>query len=415
MVEVSVEGQLTKPMWHRLWLAQTVSSLGSQVTQFALPLLAATSLSATPMDMSLLNIAGNVPTLAMIPVGAWIDRTSRKRMLVMSDIGQALLLGLIPAAALLGVLNIPMLLVVCLLAGVFSMIARVAGPAFVASSAQKHELEHVNRTGATLESLSSVGGKALAGVLVALLTAPITIIFDCLTFLFSAIVTSTLPEQPRADVAQDAGRPLRGSIGEGIRFILKTRVIWVLTLYGGINNVFFAARESQRLLFMVRDLSMDSVAVALVSTASALGLVAGAALASAVRRQLGFVPSFVVGILVFNLGQVPLPFVAGSPLVVIAVLSLFQFASMAGTTLAWILAMTVRMAVTPNHLLGRVNATARFATWSPLLLGAALGGWLASAFDVRGALYVALVGSALSLVVLLLITPARYAQTTGAP
>src|SRR5689334_4530885 len=111
----------------KLWLGQTVSMAGSSITTVALPLVAVLTLQASPLQMGLLSALTVLPHLVFgLPAGLIVDRMSLRRLLVVADVGRAVLLGSIPAAAAAGVLGIGQLYVVAVVAGVFALLADTA-------------------------------------------------------------------------------------------------------------------------------------------------------------------------------------------------------------------------------------------------------------------------------------------------
>ncbi len=188
VIRPSFGGLWRHPDFVRLWAAQTVSGFGSQVTVLALPLSAVLSLDASPGQMGLLVAASSAPNLLIgLFVGVWADRVRRRPLMIAADTGRAALLLAIPAAWLLDPLSIELLYAVALLAGIGDVVFGVAHVSFLPSLVGGERLVEANGKLQASTSLAQVAGPALGGALVGLLTAPVAIFLDALSYLVSAL------------------------------------------------------------------------------------------------------------------------------------------------------------------------------------------------------------------------------------
>src|SRR5947209_3920507 len=206
----------------KLWLGRTVSNFGSGITGIALPLTAVLVLGATPTQMGILGALDGISVLVIgLLAGIWVDRVRRRPLLIATDLGRAFILGTIPLAALLGVLRIGQLYVVAALAGMLTVIFNVASPAFLPSLIPQGSLVEGNSKLAMSDSLAEIGGPAVAGPLVQLIISPLAIIFDALSFLFSACCLGLIhtPEPPPPAVEQS--KSIWSDLVEGLRLVLK--------------------------------------------------------------------------------------------------------------------------------------------------------------------------------------------------
>src|SRR5437763_14810396 len=173
----------------KLWLGQTVSQFGSGITGIALPLTAVLVLAATPAQMGILGALDGIAVLVIgLLAGIWVDRVRRRPLLIATDLGRAFILSTIPLAALLGVLRIGQLYVVAALAGMLTVLFNVANPAFLPSLIPQESLVEGDSKLGMSDSLAEIGGPAVAGPLVQLISAPFAILFDALSFLFSSFI-----------------------------------------------------------------------------------------------------------------------------------------------------------------------------------------------------------------------------------
>ena len=210
----------------RLWSAETVSQLGSQVSAVALPLVAIVVLHASAFEVALLGTIEMLPfILFSLPAGAWIDRLRRRPILVAGDLGRAVLLGSIPVAALLGLLGMPQLYVVGFLVGTLTVLFDIAYQAYVPSIITPDRLLDANGKLEVSRTIAQSAGPALGGGLVGLLTAPIAIAIDAVSFLASGLLVLAIRDREPAPrdgepAASDGVRPsLRREIAAGLRFV----------------------------------------------------------------------------------------------------------------------------------------------------------------------------------------------------
>lgn len=172
----------------KLWAAETVSGFGSQVTIVALLLLAALVLDASPLQMGLLSAASTAPFLLIgLVVGVLVDRVRCVPLLVVSDVARAALLVVIPAAWMFGWLNMGLLYAVALITGAFTVVFEVAVMSLLPALVGRKGLVEGNGKLEASRSLAQVGGPGIAGWLVGLLGAPMTILLDAGSYLFSAV------------------------------------------------------------------------------------------------------------------------------------------------------------------------------------------------------------------------------------
>ena len=198
-------GLWKNPDFVKLWLGQTVSYFGSGITGIALPLTAILLLGATPVQMGILGALDGVSVLAIgLLAGVWVDRVRRRPLMITTDIGRAFILSTIPLAALLGVLHIWQLYIVAGLAGMLTVIFNVASSAYLPSLIPHESLVEGNSKLGMSDALAEIGGPAVAGPLVQLLSAPFAIVFDALSFLFSACCLGLIrkPESRPATLEQ---------------------------------------------------------------------------------------------------------------------------------------------------------------------------------------------------------------------
>src|SRR5205823_8501402 len=185
--------------FRKLWAGQSVSRLGSAVTTFALPTAAVLQLHAGPFEVGLLMAVNKVAfPLLGLPVGVWIDRLPRRPVMIAADLGRALALSSLPAAAFSGHLTLPLLYAVAGLMGVLTLLFDVAYLAYVPSLVGREEIRVANSRMQVSESVAEITGPGLAGFLVQAVGAAQTIAVDAFSFLVSALSLAWIrsPEPP---------------------------------------------------------------------------------------------------------------------------------------------------------------------------------------------------------------------------
>ena len=377
--------------------AQSVSLFGSEITTLALPLTAALALGATPVQMGLLAAAGQAPfLLCSLAAGVWVDRSPRRPLLIGADLGRALLLASIPAAALLGALRIEHLYAVAFLAGVLGVVFEVAHYAYVPSLLRREQLIEGNSKLQISYSAAESGGPGVAGLLVQLASAPLTLLADAASFLVSALLLRAIAA-PEAPVAQPAGRGgARREIVEGLRALLGHPLLRPIVLASATSGLFHGGVTALYVLYATRDLGIGPLALGLVFAAGGLGAIPGAVLSGRVARRFGTGPAIIWGILLGQLLLLPIPLAARFPTpAAIATLAAAQVLGGIVNTIANVNQWSLRQAVTPDHLQGRVTASHRFLVYGAPPLGALLGGFLGAAIGLGPAILLCALGALL--------------------
>jgi MFS family permease len=368
----------------RLWTAQTVSSLGDGVTYAALPLLALT-VTRDPMMLAVITATGTLPWLLFgVLGGALVDRWDRRRTMWVADAGRAVLLAIAAAAAAFDVLSIPLLAAVAFLLGLGGLFFDTAATAYLSDLLVRDPvlLERANsRLRGTQTAGSGFAGPPLGSALLALGRA-LPLLADAVSFAVSALLTRSLPavRQPEPEVRESLLRQARA----GASYVFRDRLLLGLALRPAVGNIAFLAVETVLALFARDGLGVSSLGFGLLLTAEAAGGLLGAGIASVLGRKLGTgtaltCTAVVEGLAVLGLAAAPNPSLAGLALAVCG-------AAMGATM---VLAPSLRQAIVPARLIGRVASTSRMLAMCAAPFGAFLGGWLASAYGLRTPLYAA--------------------------
>ncbi|MFI6316220.1 MFS transporter [Nonomuraea sp. NPDC050556] len=368
----------------RLWTAQTVSSLGDGVTHAALPLIALT-MTRDPLALAVVTAAGTLPWLLFgVLGGALVDRWERRRTMWITDSARAALLLASAAAAALDVLSVPLLAAVAFLLALGGLFFDTAATAYLPDLLGRDPalLERANsRMRGTQTAASGFAGPPAGSALLALGRA-VPLLADAVSFAFSALLVRSLPAVPPPTVG--ARESLLRQARAGASYVFRDRLLLGLALRPAVGNVAFLAVETVLALFAHERLGIGTFGFGLLLTAEAAGGLLGAGIASFLGRRLGTGTALtctatVEGLAILGLAAARNPYLAGLALAVCG----------AGMGATMVLGPSLRQAIVPAQLIGRVASTSRMLAMCAAPFGAFLGGWLATAYDLRTPIYAA--------------------------
>ena len=388
-------------LWHhrdflRLWTGDSISQIGTMVSLIALPLLAIQVLDATPFEVGLLTASETAAFLLVgLPAGAWVDRVRRRNVLIVGDVGRALLVGSLPLAWYLELLTLPQLYVVGLLTGVLTVFFDVAYQSYLPSLVGRDHLVEGNAKLEASRSVSQIAGPSIGGLLVQWLTAPYALLVDALSYLWSALwvgAIATREERPERAPDRHLGREIR----EGLHFVLRHRLLRAITTTTGTSNLFSTILNTAFIIVLADQAELDLSAgtIGLVFTIGSVGGLLGAVVAEPVARRVGQGPTIWLSALATA------PFALAAPLVqrgwslwaVAACYAVIGFL----VVIYNITQVSFRQGLCPERLLGRMNATIRFLVWGTMPLGGLIAGVLGSTIGVRATMWVGAIGMALA-------------------
>ncbi len=385
------------PDFMRLWAGQTVSQLGSTITREALPYTAILTLQASPIQMGLLGAAHTAPLLLLgLFAGVWVDRLRRRPLMLAADIGRALLLLSIPLAYALGWLRIEQLYFVAILAGILTVFFDVAYQAILPAVVERGQLVEGNSKLGISDSLAEISGPPMGGALVQLISGPLTILLDALSFLFSAAMLLRL-RTVEPPPARSAERPhVWHELAAGLRAIWGQPLLRAVAGTMAIRSFFGWFFGAIYGLYAIRELGLSTTTLGLVVACGGLGSLAGALLARPLSRRLGLGPAIVAAQVVSALGSALIWFAGAAPALAVPLLVASQLVGDAAMTAAVIGQNSLRQSVTPDHLLGRVGSGMSVLGEGIGTLGMLAGGVLAELIGLRATAGVAVLGIAAS-------------------
>jgi MFS family permease len=378
----------------KLWTGQSISELGSQVSQLAIPWLAAVGLHASPIAFSLLGVLGFLPfILFALPAGVWVDRLRRRQILIVGDASRAVLLALIPILWAAGVLQLWHLLILQFAIGIFTVFFDVAYQSYLPALIEREHLIDGNSKLQLTVSVAQVAGPSMSGGLIAAITAPYAIVLDAVSFVASTLFMLRMKHREELpELAPGTVRPrMWPQVKEGLQWVVGNRQLRAIAGCTGTSNFFGTSLFAIAILYFVRSLHLSAVDVGAVFAVGSVGSIAGALLANRLQKKIGVGRSIVANAVLFSSAGIAYPLAPHSfPLPVLTAGQLvFGFSGVAYN----ITQISLRQAITPERLQGRMNAAMRWIVWGTIPLGLLLGGSIGQWIGLRTALWVGAIGS----------------------
>jgi len=375
--DVALPSLWRNPAFVRLWVAKTVSGIGTSITATAIPLTAALVLAATPAQMAALVFAGQLPDLLFgLITGVWVDRVRRRPILIGTDLGRALLLAVIPAAAFLDLLSMPLLWLVAFGSATLTLVFTLASVAVLPTIVKPVQLVDANAKLHMSEAVLTLASPSGAGFLVQLVGAPKAILADVVSFVVSAFAlggiasTEVKPERRARGIG-----PVWREIREGLHELIRTPLLRALAISMGIIVVGGAMIATVNILFLTRTLGFSPVTIGIVAAGTGVGSMLGAVAAGRTAARLTLGGAIVLSGMLEAGALFLTPLAAHVAFPVPWLLGLGVVSGIAYSVLS-INQISLRQRITPSHLLGRVTAARRFLIFSMAPVGAAAGGWL---------------------------------------
>jgi MFS family permease len=329
--------------------------------------------------------------------GVWVDRQRRRPLLIASDYGRAAVLTVVPIAAITGFLSIELLIVVALLTGTLTMIFDISSVSFLPSVVRRDDLTGANSRLEASYAVAQASGPGLGGVLVGIVGAPITLLFDAVSFLLSGLLLQTVrSSEPAADMRRPREpRRIASDIRTGVTALARHPLLRATAAAGVTMSLFGWAFLSVYLLFLTRDLSLGPGTIGIILTLGGLGSAAGALLAGPLARR-GVGRVMLWSQVANTLGSLAVPLAIFAPHLALPMLAISEVVQWGALTLFGVLQLSLRQAIVPGALQGRVTASHRVLVTGGAALGGLLGGWLGSSIGLGPTLAVCALGMGFS-------------------
>lgn len=387
------------PLWYnpgflKLWAGQTISLLGSSVTTLALPLTAILALHADAVQIGVMKSLQWLPWIFVsLWIGAWSDRGRRRPIMVGANIGQVLILASIVGLALGHELSLPFLFAAVFALGVMAVCFDLSYSAYVPFIAGRDLLVPANSRLQASASVASIAGPGLGGLLVELLTAPVALVADAASFVVSAVSLLWI-RQTEPDPVRPPGHA--GTIAQirvGLALVFKDPLLRALVGTSGFFNLFVQWIGALLVLFMVRDLHLRAGVIGLLVTCQSAGALTGSFLSGLASRRFGIGRAIMGAVVCECLVMLAAPLApARHPVLGAAVIGAVLFVNGMGATLSGIIGTSVRQAVTPQHMIGRMTAAFQFVGFGVVALGALCGGLVGQLLGLRTGVLLGAIG-----------------------
>jgi MFS family permease len=410
------------PDFAKLWTAATISLFGTQVSLIAIPFIAVLLLHVPPIQVALLGTLEFLPFLLFtLPAGVWVDRLPRRLILVSGDLGRAAMLATIPVAYLLGVLTIWQLYVVAFVNGILTVFFDIADQSYLPTVVDRDQLVDGNAKLQASASTAQVVGQPVGGGVVGLLGAPFAVVLDAISYVVSAVLIFAIRRRERAsrpnaaaaaEEVADAGaagasvaaevaaatrepaidaRPgLRREIADGLGFVLGNRYLRSIAATTGSSNFFGNISLGIFPVFAYVTLGLTPETVGLIGGGFGAGALVGALIGSRVASSFGIGHAIVGAALAFSPATLLVPLASHDTALVL--IGLGGFIGSCASTVYNINQVSLRQAITPEPMLGRMNATMRFIVWGTIPIGQVIGGLVATQFGVVTAIWLGAIG-----------------------
>lgn len=404
--------------FRQLWIGDALGQTGAQLAALVLPVYAVAHLHATEWQMGALNAAQTAAFLAIgLPAGAWVDRLRKRATLIRADVVRAGVLAVVVATALTGHGSMPLLYVAALVMSAATVFFDVAHQSYVPGLVGLPNVVEGNAKLQATASIAAVGAPAVGGVLLRLLTAPLLLGATAVTYLLSALFVARIRHVETLPLRAER-RPLRVEIAEGLAFVLRQPLLRRIVACTSIGNAAGAVFSAMMVIFAMRILGIDEAALGIVFSAGGAGGILGALTAERLTRIVGegrvialaavaFAPAAALTPLALPLAELGVP-----PMVTLAAGgAAFSFAVVVYN----VAQVSFRQRICPPPLLGRMNASVRFIVWGSVPLGGLAGGALGTWLGATPTLWVAVAGTLLAAIPVLMSPLIRMRDLPGAP
>jgi Na+/melibiose symporter-like transporter len=371
----------------RLWAAQVLSAFGARITRTALPVIAVSVLAASATEVAVLSAMAFVPGLALAMVaGGWIDRSDRRAILVGADVVRALAVTTVPLAAWLDALTLAHLVAVAGVVGAASALFQITDNAYLPELVVTDELIDANAKIETTESMAEITGPPAAGVLIAAIGGPVSMLVTTATYLWSAAWLTGLPRTTPAP-ADPQAHPL-ADLRAGLRALWSRAELRALITADMVNHLAAGFFVALYMVYTLRELALGEATVGIVIGFGGVGALGGALIARRLGDALGLGPALFAAMIASRAANLLIPAAAGPHGAVLALLIVHQLVG-DGFAMAFnIHAVTVRQTVLPTAVLGRANAAVHVLTVGALLVGTVIAGVVGDLVDARTGLWV---------------------------
>jgi len=387
-----------------LLTGETVAAVGVEIAQVALPIIAVTYLVATEFQIGVLGMTEGLAFLVLsLPVGAWVDRVSRRRVMIGANLARAFAMALVPILYFSGVLEVSWLFVIGLGVSAAAVFFDTAYMSIVPGLVSRDQLNDANSRLQISSETARAAGPGLGGVLAKVVSAAWLPLAATFGYLVSAFAVWRIPADEPPPRARDAR--FRTEIREGVAFVFHNKYIRPVVLATTASNIFGTIAFTMLPVLLLRYLGLGPAAYGLMLTLTSLGGIAGAFSAPWWAKRFGDGHAIPV---TYLFSSVPMFLLAASFLMprgaAIVSVAIAGFWGIAGIVAFNVVQVSMRQRQCPPRMLARMTASIRMFIWGVGPLGALLSGIIATHWGLASAFWIGATGEALG-VLLLIFSP----------
>ncbi|HEY4941299.1 MAG TPA: MFS transporter [Rhizomicrobium sp.] len=374
----------------RLWAAQTVSSFGARITREGLALASVLTIDARPFQLGILAALVTGPSIVVgFFAGGFIDRSSKRSIMIAADLLRTAVLMSVPIAAWLHLLRMEQFYVVGALMGGIGLLFDIADHAFLPHLIAREQLIEGNTKLSMTESLAEVGGPALAGILIQTLTAPFAIAVNAATYLVSAIFLGTIEAQEQPAERPPRRPTLLSDLRAGYDVMMGSALLRPLFAMAVLSPLFGGSFSALYVIFAIKVLGLTPALMGITVGVGGIGSLIGTAMSPWLVRRFGIGPTIVIGLAGSAVSAVFVPLASGPLWLKLTCLMIAQLAGDSLAVAALIPAASLRQSIIPRDKLGRTAALFSVAAGVVAVVGTLIGGVLGGVIGVRTMLFIA--------------------------
>lgn len=379
------------------WTGQGISQLGVQLGQLALPVLAVNLLGAGEMDLGVLNAAAMAAFLVVgLPAGAWVDRWLKRRTMIRADLVRMAAMAAVPLLWWAGVLQMWHLYVVAAVVGVATVFFDVAYQSYIPLLVHRTQVADANGKLEGTAQVARMGGPALGGFLLTLVSAPVLFAAEAGGYLVSALCLTRVHDA-EGPAQRQGNSSLWAEIREGAAFVARHPLIRRIVASTAVSNLFSSIAYVLMPLVILRELDLGPAGMGAILSIGSVGGILGALAAPRLAGWIGEGPLLPLGLMVGGLAVLlfPIALTAGPGISALVLLSVAEFGMSFGVIVYNVMQVSMRQRVCPPRLLGRMNASIRCVVWGVMPIGSLLGGVIGERLGIAPALWISIVGMVL--------------------
>ncbi|HUQ03313.1 MAG TPA: MFS transporter [Kofleriaceae bacterium] len=377
--------------FRRLWGAMAISAIGSRITRTALPVIAVGALAASATEAALIGaLAWGPGALVGLFAGGWIDRRSKRTLLVGADVVRLALVLTVPIAWWTGALTLVHVGMVAAGVGAASSLFQITDNTYLPEVVGRDDLVDANATIEATDSIAEISGPAAAGVLIRAIGAPLAVVVDAATYAWSALLLLTIRPSAPAVVESAASKPsVLDDLRTGMRALWRDEVVRRLALAEAVSLASLGFFLGLYMVFVLRDLALSEATVGVIIGFGGVGALGGALIAPRLAARDTRTTLVTLSFLA-HLGALFIPAARGNTVVIVALLVAHQLLGDGARTAYEVLSVSLRQRRLPAEVLGRANGAFHAIMTTSLLVGALASAGLAGVLTTRTVLWLGL-------------------------